>query len=69
LERAGVPVVAFIGDKFEPLGKSVARALGIPDLCYVTVPHPINRLSEDEVVALAHDRYPLVVRALSSTQA
>lgn len=54
-----------MGDKFEPLGKGVAGALGIPDLRYVTTPHPINRFSDEEVAGLAVERYPAVVRALT----
>jgi hypothetical protein len=54
-----------MGDKFEPLGKGVAGALGIPDLRYVTTPHPINRFSDDEVAGLAAERYADVVRAVT----
>jgi hypothetical protein len=54
-----------MGDKFEPLGKGVAGALGIPNLRYVTTPHPINRFSDEEVAGLATERYADVVRALT----
>ena len=54
-----------MGDKFEPLGKSVASALGIPDMRYVITPHPINRFSDKEVAGLADERYTNVLRALT----
>ena len=54
-----------MGDKFEPLGKGVAGALGIPDLRYVTTPHPINRFSDEEVAGLAVERYAAIVQALT----
>ena len=56
-----------MGDKFEPLGKGVAGALGLPDLRYVTTPHPINRFSDEQVAALAAERYSAVVQALTRT--
>jgi hypothetical protein len=57
-----------VGDKFEPLGKGVAGALGIPDLRYVTTPHPINRFSDEEVAGLAAERYDDVVLALTRSE-
>jgi hypothetical protein len=64
LERSGVPTVTFIGDKFEPLAKSVAIVLGIKDLRYVTVPHPINTVPNHKIPGLALDRYQAVLDAL-----
>lgn len=60
-----MPTVTFIGDKFEPLGKGVAGALGLPDLRYVTLPHPLNRFSEGDMAALATEHYGDVVKALT----
>jgi hypothetical protein len=57
-----------VGDKFEPLGKGVAAALGIPDLRYVTTPHPINRFTDEEIAELAAERYADVVRALTGSE-
>jgi hypothetical protein len=54
-----------MGDKFEALGKGVAGALGIPDIRYVTTPHPINRFSNEEIAGLAKERYADVLRALT----
>lgn len=57
-----------MGDKFEPLAKGVAGALGIPNLRYVTTPHPINRFSDEGVAGLATERYADVVRALTVSE-
>jgi hypothetical protein len=65
LERAGVPTVTFTGDKFEVLAKGVAAALGLPNLPYVITPHPIFQFSEEEIRAIAEDRYQAVLRALT----
>lgn len=56
--------VTFTGDKFEVLAKSVAGALGIPDLRYVITPHPLSQFSEEEMRRIAEDRYKAVLRAL-----
>ena len=61
--------MTFIGDSFEVLGASIARVLGMPDLPYVITPHPIVRLSDQEIVEVANQHVAEVIRAISSDQA
>lgn len=63
-ETEGVPAVAVVTDGFAQAAATQSRALGMPDLKVVTVPHPVQNLTDDEVAALATGVYARIVRAL-----
>jgi hypothetical protein len=65
LERSGIPTVTFTADKFEVLATSVSRVIGMPDLKYVITPHPIVRLTPDEIASVALALYDKVRRAIT----
>ncbi|AUV80809.1 hypothetical protein C2R22_03335 [Salinigranum rubrum] len=49
LERRGTPTATVNSDEFVTLGQAEARALGLPGLPLVTVPHPMGGVPEKEV--------------------
>lgn len=53
-------------DEFAPLGREEARALGMPGLPIVQVPHPVTHLSKDKVEALVESVLEEIVHAFSS---
>lgn len=62
----GIPTVTFIGDSFEVLATSIARTLGMPALPYIPTPHPIVRMSDEEIVDVATDKFDDVVRSITA---
>jgi hypothetical protein len=53
LERAGIPTAVVGTEPFVDEAIEQARVLGAPDLRMVTVPHPVQLLTPDELAALA----------------
>ena len=49
LERAGVPAVSICTDAFQIPGEAMAKAYGFPGYQFVTVPHPLASLSEQQI--------------------
>jgi hypothetical protein len=53
LEARGVPAVFVASSTFVDAAESQARALGMPDVARVFVPHPIQDATDDEMRAKA----------------
>jgi hypothetical protein len=53
LERAGIPTAVVGTEPFVDEAIEQARVLGSPELRMVTVPHPVQLLTPDELAALA----------------
>ncbi len=64
LERAGVPAVSICTDSFLLPAQAMAQAYGFPGFEFVTVPHPIASLSQEQIQARARDVLPEVLRIL-----
>jgi len=54
-----------VSDVFVTLGSAEAERLGLPELRYVVVPHPIGHRSERELDGIADGAYDGVVSALT----
>ncbi len=48
-EKHGVPAVAIVTDALAETGKAMAQAWGLPEYKFLTVPHPIANLTEEEL--------------------
>ena len=59
-----MPSAAIVTDAFVETAKAMARSLGVPDHPFVTVPHPVANLTEQQLDRLARDVVPPVVRIL-----
>ena len=64
MEKRGVPTVTICTDEFLPLGLAEAKALGLPTLPIVTVPHPVGGLSPGQVEKKADRVLRDVIQAL-----
>ncbi len=64
LERAGLPAVSICTDAFRVPARAMAKAYGLPDFRFVTMPHPIASLDADRVRDRARDLLPDVLRIL-----
>lgn len=53
LEEAGVPAVVVCTDAFRGAADAMAQFRGFPGYRYIAVPHPVEALSEAELVGLS----------------
>ena len=63
-EKRGVPSAAIVTDAFIETAKAMARSWSVPDHPFVTVPHPIANLTEQQLDLMARNVVPEVVRIL-----
>ena len=47
----GVPTVTIVADQFVTLARGTQKSQGLTDMCFVTVPHPIGMLPNEQVDA------------------
>lgn len=66
LERAGVPAVSICTSAFRITAEAMARSLGFPGYQYVTVPHPVASLTQQEIESIAAAALPDIVRVLGA---
>jgi hypothetical protein len=64
LERAGVPAVSICTDSFLVPAQAMAEAYGFPGYEFVTVPHPVASLDDEQIQARVRDVLPEVLRIL-----
>jgi hypothetical protein len=64
LERAGLPAVSICTDPFALTARAMARAYGFPGFDYVSIPHPVASLSEEQIRARVRDMMPDLLRIL-----
>ena len=62
LERRGVPTVSVFTTVFASLAKSEAEVLGLKDFRLVTVRHPLETMSQEEISGAANRIVDEVVR-------
>lgn len=65
LEKLGVPTVTLCTDAFLGLAKDEARALGMPELPIVTIPHPLGGEPPERVRARGEGAVEGVIAALT----
>ena len=63
-EKQGVPSVSIITDVFEETGWAMAHAWGAPNYGFVSIPHPIGNLREEELDQRARQVVPKVIKIL-----
>ena len=64
-EGEGKPAVFVASDEFRDAADVQARALGMPDVARVFVPHPIQDRTDAEMIALADGACDAIVAALT----
>ena len=64
LERRGIPTAVVGTEPFIDEAIEQARVLGMPDLRIVTVPHPVQLLTREQVEELADRAFDEVVARL-----
>ena len=64
LERRGVATCAVGTEPFVDEALEQARLLGMPAYRMVFVPHPVQLLTHEELVAMADAAYPAIVERL-----
>ncbi len=66
LERGGVPAVGIGTEPFLDEALEQARALGMPDLRLVLIPHPVQLLTQAELHQRAEQAFHRVVERLTA---
>jgi hypothetical protein len=69
LEKAGVPAVSVVTDGFTATGKAMAANWGVPAYRFISMPHPIANLTEQELDARAERLAAQVLALLQEGQA
>jgi hypothetical protein len=67
-EKNGVPAAAIVTDLFVETGKGMAETWGLPDYKFLTMPHPIANLAEEELDVRAREIAPEVGQLLLNGQ-
>lgn len=63
-EKRGIPAAAIVTDSFFASANAMARSRGFPDYKYAAIPHPLARLTPDEVRERARDVLPCILEIL-----
>jgi hypothetical protein len=64
IARRGVPAVALVTTEFWAQGDFVARAVGMPDVPRVQLPHPVASTGQDHMRKVADEICAQLVSAL-----
>ena len=64
LRKRGLKTLVICSTAFERLGRSQARAFGVPDLALVIITHPLGGIGRDEVRARADQALSHVIDVL-----
>ncbi|MBI2909572.1 MAG: hypothetical protein HYX92_18170 [Chloroflexi bacterium] len=60
----GIPTVLICTEAFVPLARAEAKAMGLPDMRIVSIPHPLGGLFEERVRERARSAVPAIIEAL-----
>jgi hypothetical protein len=63
-EGLGIPTAVVCTEPFIPTAQSMARILGMPNYPFVTIPHPLGSLPEEELKERARMALPQVLGIL-----
>jgi hypothetical protein len=67
-EQHGVPSASIVTDVFEKTGRAMARTWGLATFRFLTMPHPIANLTDEELDQRAKEITPEVVKLLLEGQ-
>ena len=67
-EKHGMPAASIITDVFEATGRAMAQAWGLPNYKFLSMPHPIANLTDQELDQRAREIVPQVVQLLLEGQ-
>lgn len=59
-----MPTAAIVTEPFVDTARAMARSWSVPDHPFVTVPHPIANLTDQDLDRMARDVVPEVLRIL-----
>ena len=68
LERNGIPAISIVTDAFIETGNIMASNWGIPGFRFLSVPHPVANLNDEELDQRANDVVNEVVELLKKGQ-
>ena len=68
LERKGIPAISIVTDAFIETGNIMASNWGIPGFRFLSVPHPVANLNDEELDQRANDVVNEVVELLKKGQ-
>lgn len=63
LEKKGIPTVTIATTELVGLARSTAFSVGVADMPFVVVPHPMGGIPLSEITQKAKDAYPLIINA------
>jgi hypothetical protein len=63
LEKKGIPTVTISTTELVGLARSTAFSVGVADMPFVVVPHPMGGIPLAEITQKAKDAYPLIINA------
>jgi hypothetical protein len=61
-----VPAVSICTDPFAVTARAMAKAYGFPGFEYVSIPHPVASLSEEQIQARVRGLLPDLLRILGA---
>ena len=62
VEKVGIPTVTASSDQFVGLARNTVKSLGLPDMAFVEVPHPMGMVSLQEIRTKADEAFPKIVQ-------
>jgi len=63
-EKRGIPAATIVTDSFLASADAMARSRGFPGYRYAAIPHPLSRLTPDEVKGRAREVLPRILEIL-----
>jgi hypothetical protein len=67
-EKHGVPAASIVTEMFVETGRAMAKAWGLPNYKFLSMPHPTANLTEEELDQRARDITPKVITLLLEGQ-
>jgi hypothetical protein len=62
VEKIGIPTVTASSDQFTGLARNTVKSIGLPDMAFVDVAHPLGMISLQEIRAKADEAFPKIVQ-------
>ena len=66
LEKAGIPTVSIVTEPFRVTGEAMAKTWGVPEYCFLDMPHTIANLTDEALDAQADELMKSVVSLLTT---
>ena len=67
-EKNGLPTAPIVTDRFVETGRAMAKAWGVPNYKFLSMPHPTANLTDEELDQRAYETAPKVVDLLLKGQ-